>query len=67
MKLLKRIICIITIVLATVECLSPSQAFAWGRGHFYVIGTGPAGPKMATLQALDTIKRMDYILSLIHI
>ena len=29
------------------------------EGKFYVIGTGPAGPKMATLQALETIKQMD--------
>ena len=63
MKRLKQILCIIAIVLATFECLSPSQGFAWSRGHFYVIGTGPAGPKMATLQALDTIKRMDYIIA----
>lgn len=63
MKLLKQILCIIPIVLAAVECLSPSQGFAWGRAHFYVIGTGPAGPRMATLQALDTIKRMDYIIA----
>lgn len=41
----------------------PSQAAAWGRGHFCVIGTGPAGPQTATLQALDTIKRMDVILA----
>ena len=43
--------------------LSPSQVAAWGRGHFYVIGTGPAGPQTATLQALNTIKRMDVIIS----
>ncbi|RKX66412.1 MAG: tetrapyrrole methylase [Tenericutes bacterium] len=41
----------------------PSQAAAWGRGHFYVIGTGPTGPQMATLQALNTIKQMDIIIS----
>ncbi len=35
----------------------------WGRGHLHVIGTGPAGPRTATLQALDTIKRMDVILA----
>jgi precorrin-4 methylase len=35
---------------------SPSE-----RACFYVIGTGPAGPQMATLQALDTIQRMDCI------
>jgi precorrin-4 methylase len=36
---------------------------AWGRGHFYVIGTGPAGPRTATLQALETIKKMDVIVA----
>ena len=63
MQLLKQILYIITIGLGIVECLHPSQTFAWGRGHFYVIGTGPAGPEMATLQALDSIKRMDYIIA----
>jgi len=32
------------------------------RGKLYVIGLGPAGPRTATLQALETIKRMDAIL-----
>ncbi len=31
------------------------------RGRFYVIGIGPAGPQMATLQALNTIQKMDSI------
>lgn len=39
------------------------QAAAYGRGHFYAIGTGPAGPRTATLQALDTIKKMDLIVA----
>ncbi|MFP3870534.1 MAG: SAM-dependent methyltransferase [Syntrophobacteria bacterium] len=43
--------------------LWPSHLAAWGRGHFYVIGTGPAGPRTATLQALKTMKRMDFILA----
>lgn len=34
-----------------------------GCGKFYVVGTGPAGPQMATLQALNTIKRMDAIVA----
>jgi precorrin-4 methylase len=41
----------------------PSDAVAWGRGHLYVIGIGPAGPDTATLQALKTIKRMDAIVA----
>jgi len=63
MKQIRQIIYIVAIALAAVECLCPSQAIAWGRGHFYVIGTGPAGPRMATVQALDTIKRMDAIVA----
>ena len=31
------------------------------RGRFFVIGTGPSGPQMATLQALATIQRMNAI------
>jgi len=54
---------VIALMVALSLCLSPSQVAAWGRGHFYVIGTGPAGPQMATLQALNTIKRMDVIIS----
>jgi precorrin-4 methylase len=33
------------------------------QGRFYVIGIGPAGPPTATLQALETIKRMDAIVA----
>ncbi|MFP4087797.1 MAG: SAM-dependent methyltransferase [Desulfobacteraceae bacterium] len=52
------------IVLATAVWLFPYQARAWGgRGHLYVIGTGPAGPHTATLQALETLKRMDAIVA----
>ncbi|MGM0428273.1 MAG: SAM-dependent methyltransferase [Thermodesulfobacteriota bacterium] len=52
------------ILLATAVWLFPCPAHAWGgRGHLYVIGTGPAGPQTATLQALDTLKRMDAILA----
>jgi len=60
MKHVKNIL-VILVAAAAIACLLPSEASAWGRGHFYVIGTGPAGPRMATLQALDTIKRMDAI------
>jgi precorrin-4 methylase len=63
MKQMKRIAFLIVIIVAAGGLLGPSQAAAWGRGHFYVIGTGPAGPQTATLQALDTIKRMDAIVS----
>jgi len=58
-----RIFHVITVMVALALGFLPSQAAAWGRGHFYVIGTGPAGPQMATLQALNTIKQMDIIIS----
>lgn len=32
-------------------------------GRLYIIGTGPAGPHMATLQALETMKRVDAIVA----
>ncbi len=34
-----------------------------GQGHFYLIGTGPAGPQLATLQALETLKQMAAIVA----
>ncbi|MCF8077645.1 MAG: hypothetical protein K9K88_00045 [Desulfobacterales bacterium] len=43
--------------------LFAADLHAWGRGAFYVIGTGPAGPQTATLQALETIRRMDVIIA----
>jgi precorrin-4 methylase len=63
MKKIRQIVLLFAVVMAAAGGLWPSQAAAWGRGHFYVIGTGPAGPQTATLQALDTIKRMDVILA----
>jgi len=63
MKEIKRIILFAVITLTVVTVSWPSQAAAWGRGHFYVIGTGPAGPKTATLQALETIKKMEVIVA----
>jgi precorrin-4 methylase len=63
MKQIKQLILFTTIVATVAVSFWPSQASAWGRGHFYVIGTGPAGPRTATLQALDTIKQMDVIIA----
>ena len=48
---------------AAVLAFWPQHGGAWGRGTFYVIGTGPAGPQTATLQALETIKKMDAIIA----
>ncbi|QTA92584.1 SAM-dependent methyltransferase [Desulfonema magnum] len=63
MKQVKQIIVMAFIAVAVAAGFFPSQAGAWGRGHFYVIGIGPSGPQMATLQALDTIKQMDTIIA----
>ncbi|MFV9644538.1 MAG: SAM-dependent methyltransferase [Desulfobacterales bacterium] len=63
MKHIKQILFLVVFAVVAAVCLWPSQAAAWGRGHFYVIGTGPAGPQTATLQALNTIKRMDIIVA----
>lgn len=50
-------------VVVLVGALPTQASAAWGRGHFYVIGIGPAGPQMATLQALETIRKMDVIVA----
>ena len=44
-------------------CLGAAPSSAAAPGKFYVIGTGPAGPQTATLQALETIKKMDAIVA----
>jgi precorrin-4 methylase len=62
MNRIRQILVLAVVALAAWGIL-PSQATAWGRGHFYVIGIGPSGPQMATVQALETIKRMDVILA----
>jgi len=60
---IKRIIFTVLCLAAVMACLYVPQAVSWGRGHFYVIGTGPAGPQTATLQALEVMKRMDVIVA----
>ena len=61
MKDTKQKIFSFTILIISLACFSTAQA--WARGHFFVIGTGPAGPELATLQALKTIKLMDVIIA----
>lgn len=63
MKRPKKIALVAVVAVAAITGLWPSQAAVWGRGHFYVIGAGPAGPRTATLQALDIIKQMDVIVA----
>lgn len=47
------------------ENVSPgvSRSPNFHKGLFHVIGCGPGGPQTATLQALETIRRMDAILA----
>jgi precorrin-4 methylase len=50
-------------VLSTGLSVVPRANTTDDPGRFYLIGTGPAGPQLATLQALDTIKGMDAIVA----
>jgi len=52
-----------TVSLVVAGWLVPTPAAAWGRGHLYVIGMGPAGPQTATLQAIETLKQMDAVVA----
>ncbi len=63
MKRLRHLAILVAICAAAAVWLWPPEPAAWGRGHFYVIGTGPAGPQTATLEALETIKRIDAIIA----
>ena len=69
MKRLRRVLFLAAVAmvfattLSALGALEAEAAGAAGRGHFYVIGMGPSGPKMATMQAIDTIKRMDVFLA----
>jgi len=60
--LARRIIITISLILCLLVLAAPSQA-GTQRGKLYVIGIGPAGPQTATLQALETIERMDALLT----
>jgi precorrin-4 methylase len=63
MKQIRNMFLLMAAALLVAVILIPSTAGAYSRGHFYVIGTGPAGPQTATLQALATIKRMDVLIA----
>jgi uroporphyrin-III C-methyltransferase len=42
--------------------VTPALPGALTPGKFYVVGTGPAGPELATVRALEVIKGADFIL-----
>jgi precorrin-4 methylase len=58
----RRIVTTLGLIVCLIILAIPAQAGVQ-RGKLYVIGLGPAGPQTATLQALETIKRMDALLS----
>jgi precorrin-4 methylase len=51
------------ILILTIFTLMPDYSFAMRveKGKLYFVGVGPAGPDMATLQAIDVIKQADVI------
>lgn len=54
----------LSIVLASLLCSAAlAQEPAVQRGHLYVIGTGPAGPPLCTLQALDRMRELDAVIA----
>lgn len=54
---------ILAAVLSQGASVVPRTYTEEGWGYFYLIGTGPAGPQLATLQALESIKKMDAIVA----
>ncbi|MEW5912494.1 MAG: SAM-dependent methyltransferase [Thermodesulfobacteriota bacterium] len=61
MRIGKRALVLLLATALAVLAAAPSQSAP--RGKLYVIGMGPAGPQTATLQALQTVARMDYIIA----
>ena len=53
---------ILTLVTITLLPIS-SSAMTVEKGKLYFVGVGPAGPELATLQAIDVIKQADVIFS----
>lgn len=62
---MKKMLTFLSLVFFLLSLMSAQQSTGnpSERGRFYIIGTGPSGPQMATLQALDTIQRMDGIVA----
>ena len=58
----KRTISFIFLFIFFFACLPVVCGADLSKGKFYVVGTGPAGPEHATLKALETIKRADFVI-----
>jgi uroporphyrin-III C-methyltransferase len=53
---------ILAVGLTLVLNVAPGAGAPPPQGRFYVVSTGPAGPELATLKAIDTIKNADLVL-----
>ena len=62
MTKLRTIILFLAIALTFTFALAPKAGAQAQPGKFYVVSTGPAGPELATLQAIDTMKTADLVL-----
>ncbi len=58
----RRIAITLSLILCIFALAAPANAGVQ-RGKLYVIGMGPAGPQTATLQALETVERMDALVT----
>jgi len=62
MTKLSTIFLLLVIALTFASGPAPGAAAAAPPGMFYVVSTGPAGPELATLKAIDTMKNADLVL-----
>ena len=51
----------ISILIAFTLMTNYSSALTVEKGKLYFVGVGPAGPQLATLQAIDVINQIDVI------
>ena len=49
------------LILVFIATVMPGYSFSMAleKGKLYFVGVGPAGPEMATLQAIEVIKQAD--------
>ena len=51
------------IILVLIAAIMPSYSFSMTveKGKLYFVGVGPAGPELATPQAIEVIKQGDFV------
>ncbi|MFZ5451191.1 MAG: SAM-dependent methyltransferase [Thermodesulfobacteriota bacterium] len=62
MTKLRTVILLLSMALTFLNAPVPGAAAGAPPGKFYVVGTGPAGPELATLKAIDTMRNADLVL-----